>query len=318
MDPLKNIVTLKKEDYPFLLKQLARLPETMEMIGAMPPETHKYLCVVGSRAYSSYGKDVCEKLIAGLAGYPIVIVSGLAIGIDSIAHEAALKAGLKTIAFPGSGLGLYTIYPQTHIGLARRIVEAGGTLLSPFPRNMTGVYWAFPTRNKLMAGISSATLVIEAEEKSGSLITANDTSKISRDLLVVPGSIFSPTSQGSNELLRNGGIAVTSSEEILEVLGLGDKAPGIEPSKGRSLFERSDSVASSADLVKGPIPGAFMTFNTILSPDEKLILEKLAVPIQRDDLIRELNLPAGFVNAVLIELELKGVIAERQGLLMVN
>jgi len=272
----------------------------MEMIGTMPPETYKFLCVVGSRLFSPYGREVCEQLIAGLSGYPIVIVSGLAIGIDAIAHESALKAGLKTIAFPGSSLDMRLIAPHQNLGLARRIVECGGALLSPFKRYQTGDYWTFPMRNKLMAGISHATLVIEADEESGSLITAADTARFSRDLMVVPGSIFSSVSKGTNGLLREGGIAVTCSRHILEILGLAapenkeNKEEGDQP----TLFKPSLSAN--------------------LSPDEKMIVDKIAAPITRDDLIREIDLPAGYVNSVLVELELKGVVTERQGLLMVN
>ncbi|MDD5165600.1 MAG: DNA-protecting protein DprA [Candidatus Pacebacteria bacterium] len=295
MDPLNNIVTLKNEDYHFLLRQLDKIPDSMEMIGTLPPETYKYLCVVGSRAYSSYGKEACEQLIAGLAGYPIVIVSGLAIGIDSIAHEAALKANLKTIAFPGSGLDINVLYPAQNIDLARRIIEAGGALLSPFPRNLEGVYWAFPVRNKLMAGISNAVLLIEGAKGSGSLLTAHDAGEFGRDLLTVPGSIFSPLSFGPHKHLREAAIAVTCSEHILEVLGLTKNDSSSMPN------------ATNQNL-----------FGDSLSADEKRILESMSAPIERDELIRSLNLPAGFVNSVLVELELRGIISEKQGLLVVN
>jgi DNA processing protein len=288
MDPLKNITTLPKSDYPYLLKQISRIPDSLDMIGTMPPETYKYLCVVGSRSYSSYGRDTCEQLITGLTGYPIVIVSGLALGIDSIAHESALRAGLRTIAFPGSGLDINAICPVEHIGLAHKIVEAGGTLLSQFKRWQTGTQWTFPARNRLMAGISQATLIIEADEDSGTLLTAGNAGEFNRDLLVVTGSIFSPTSKGSNQLLRDGGMAITSSEEILEALGL---------------------------KVKDTTPDAL---SKLLSPDEKIIAEKLSIPTERDELIRQLNFPTGYATALLIELELKGVIIERQGLLMIN
>ena len=287
MDTLKNINILTKPNYSYLLKQISQLPDSLDIIGNMPPETHKYLCVVGSRSYSSYGKDACEQLIAGLSGYPIVIVSGLAFGIDSIAHEAALKAGLVTISFPGSGLGTDVLYPQKHINLAQRIVEAGGALLSPLKRNQEATIWTFPTRNRIMAGISHATLIIQADKKSGTLLTAGNALEFNRDVLVVPGSIYSPLSYGPHKLLRDGAIAITSSEQILEVLG----------------FEMSDKNNDT---------------DVSLSDDEKRILEKITEPIDRDSLIRKLELPAGFVNAILIELELKKIIAERQGVLMLN
>ncbi len=297
MDQLQNIKTITEYEYPYLLKQISQLPEMMEIIGNLPPETAKYLCVVGSRSYSSYGKEACEKLISGLADYPIVIVSGLALGIDSVAHESALRAGLKTIAFPGSGLDIYVLYPTQHINLARRIVESGGTLLSPFKRNQGATLWTFPLRNRLMAGMCHATLIIEAGEKSGTLLTANNALEFGRDVLVIPSSIFLPSSKGSNRLLREGATAVTSSQDILEALGFDNE---------------STSVTSSEKNVKNQ-----KLFEPNLTQDEKNILDKLTAPAQRDELIRDSRLPAGFVNAILTELELKGVITEKQGMICI-
>jgi len=157
-----NIQTITSDQYPYLLKQISQLPKYLDVIGTIPSDENRFLCVIGARKHTSYGKEVCERLIAGLAGYPIVIVSGLALGIDSVAHAAALKAGLKTIAFPGSGLNEQVIYPEEHKPLAKQIVAAGGALVSPFARDQIGVYWSFPTRNRLMAGISHAVLIIEA------------------------------------------------------------------------------------------------------------------------------------------------------------
>jgi DNA processing protein len=297
---METIQTLLKKDYPFLLKQLPQLPDSMEMIGTMPPETSKYLCVVGSRAHSSYGKEACERLIGGLAGYPIVIVSGLALGIDSFVHESALKAGLATIAFPGSGLDQSVLYPRQNTGLAQKIAASGGAILSPFKRMQHATRWTFPTRNALMAGISSATLVIEADRDSGSLITAKESGKFNRDVLAVPGSIFSSVSTGTNDLLRNGGIAVTCSRHILEALGL-----TISP----------DPLDSTDSLSTASMPSLFPA---ALSDDEKTIIERLTAPMHKDEFIRALDLPAGYVNAILAQLELKGVMIEREGLLMLN
>src|SRR3989344_5297892 len=136
------------------------------------PQPPKELFIVGSRKYTTYGKEACEKLIEGLRGYPIVIVSGLALGIDSIAHKKALDVGLTTIAFPGSGLDPKVLYPATNAHLAERIVEAGGAVISEFEPDFRATPWSFPQRNRLMAGISDAVLVIEAEQKSGTLITS--------------------------------------------------------------------------------------------------------------------------------------------------
>jgi len=287
----REIKQLSREDYPYLLSRITQLPDFMEFIGKMPSETNKFLCVVGSHHHSQYGRDVCEKLIAGLAGYPIVIVSGLANGIDSIAHESALRAGLSTIAFPGTGLSENILGQARNYNLGRRIVESGGALISPFKRDQNGDIWTYPVRNRIMAGISHATLIIEASDKSGTLLTAGDAAKFNRDLLVVPGSIFSPLSKGANGLLREGGIAVTSSEDIIEALGL-------------EIIAGDEKEAATNQILFGD--------------NEKLIADELKVPMSRDELIEKLELPAGYVNSLLIELELKEVIIEREGLLMVK
>lgn len=180
----------------------------------------KFLCVVGSRRYSAYGEQVCQDLIKGLAGHPVVIVSGLAYGIDSIAHKCALDAKLPTIAIPGSGLDDSVIYPQPHLGLAHQILEKGGCLLSEYPQYMHTQRWVFPRRNRIMVGLSDAVLIIEGEQKSGTMISARLGTEYNRDVLSVPGSIYSSHSDGPNSLLRLGATPVTSSEDILEALHL--------------------------------------------------------------------------------------------------
>ena len=168
-----SIRTIKTAEFPESLKEIPQVPEKLYIVGTLPdPHAYYYLSVVGSRKYTSYGREAAERIIKGLAGYPIVIVSGLATGIDGIAHRAALDAGLLTVAFPGSGLDASVLYPRTNLALAKEIVEAGGALVSEFEPNFRAAPWTFPQRNRLMAGISQGTLVIEAEERSGTLITA--------------------------------------------------------------------------------------------------------------------------------------------------
>src|SRR3989344_6019083 len=213
-----EIKKLAKERFPKALLEIPEPPEDLWIIGEMPPPDFVYLCVVGSRRHTSYGREVCEKIIAGLKGYPIVVVSGLAMGIDAIAHQRALSAGLKTLVFPGSGLSKEAMYPKTNVKLAEDILENGGCLISEFEPNFKATLWGFAKRNRLMAGISKAVLIIEAEERSGTLITARLTTEYNRDLLVVPGSIFSPTSLGTNKLLKQGAAPVTCAEDVLEAL----------------------------------------------------------------------------------------------------
>ena len=142
---------LTKEQFPELLREITDPPKKLFIKGELPSEEMKFLCVVGSRKYSPYGKEVCRTLIEGLKGYDVVIVSGLALGIDAIAHEAALEVGLTTIAVPGSGLGDKVLHPSTNRNLAKRILDAGGALVSEFEEDFKATYYSFPQRNRIMA-----------------------------------------------------------------------------------------------------------------------------------------------------------------------
>jgi DNA processing protein len=211
-------------DWPALLQEIPERPKKLFVRGFWPPigtdaET-QFLCIVGARRHSSYGREACEKLVAGLAGYNICIVSGLALGIDAIAHESALAAGLPTIAFPGSGLDHSVMYPPRNQRLADRIVAAGGALLSEFDMDTVAAPWSFPKRNRLMAGISHATLVIEAKRPSGTLITSSFAGDFNRDVFAVPGDIFSPLSEGPHMLIARGAAIITSSRDILHEFGI--------------------------------------------------------------------------------------------------
>ncbi len=207
-------------DYPALLKEIPDAPATLYVRGALPVDPVNYLAVVGSRKITQYGKAVVDHLISGLAGYPICIVSGLALGVDTQAHKAALDARLATIAVPGSGLNDEVLYPKSNFQLAQRILESHGALLSEYVPNFRATEWSFPRRNRIMAGMCHATLLIEAGEKSGTLITARLTSDYNRELLVVPGSIFSENSRGVHQFLKLGATPITTSEDILNALGI--------------------------------------------------------------------------------------------------
>lgn len=276
-----EIRELPRKEFPKALLEIPQPPKKLFVGGVLPDENeYAYLAVVGSRRASSYGKAVCEKLIEGLAGSAIAIVSGLALGIDSIAHRAAMKAGLPTVGVPGSGLSPEALYPRTHVNLAKEIVESGA-LLSEFESDFRATPWSFPQRNRIMAGLSKAVLIIEAGEKSGTLITARLATEYNRDLFVVPNGIFSEGSAGSNRLLRQGALAVTSSADILNALGL-------EEGEQKSL-----------------------TFDC--SPEEVAVLQLLTEPKPRDEIIRELKLPAGKGNSILMVMEIKGMIQEIMG-----
>lgn len=215
-----EIYTMNIEELPIPLIHIPRPPKKLYVIGNLPSSTTKMLTIVGTRNPTEYGESVVKTLISGLRGYNICIVSGLAIGIDCMAHRAALDAGIQTIAFPGSGLNQDVLYPKQNIGLANEIVNSGGALISELEPTTRSQNWTFPLRNRLMAGISQATLVIEAELPSGSLITSRLAHEYNRDVATVPGSIYSKSSDGTNWLLKNYATAITSSKDIVELLGL--------------------------------------------------------------------------------------------------
>lgn len=279
------ITHVSESDFPRLLREIPQPPATLNYRGKLPPSDMKLLAVVGSRKYTTYGLQAVQHILGGLRGYNIGIVSGLALGIDSLAHQAALDAGLYTLAIPGGGLDDSVIYPASHKPLARKILESGGGLLSEYESTFKATTWSFPQRNRLVCGISHATLLIEAQEKSGTLITARMAVDYNRDLLAVPGSIFSDNSKGTHQFLKLGATPATSADDILAIL---DINPEI-------------ALASSTDT------------QTILSPLEKKVLELLHEPIERDALIRQLAIATSEASILLMQMEMQNLIAETNG-----
>lgn len=281
---------LQKSEYPFLLRQISQLPESMDIIGSLPSDENKFLCVIGSRKFSTYGIDACRKIILGLSGYPIVIVSGLAIGVDSISHEAAIDAKLKTISFPGSGLAPAVLYPPSKRPLAKRIVASDGALLSSFPYELESTPWTFPVRNRLMAGISHATLIIEAAKGSGTLITADYAAGFNRDILTVPGSIFAEQSYGPHMLIRRGATPVTCAEDVLEALGF----------KINRQDGMNEALPNFAEMS--------------LSEDQRTIVDHLKrEPMSSSKLIEKTAFSSQKFSAIISELELREIVKENEG-----
>lgn len=284
---LMEIQTVEEGAYPeHGLEALAHIPGPPEQLwlrGTLPRPGMKKLAVVGSRALTPYGRQACESLISGLSGYPVSIVSGLALGADACAHRAALDAGLHTIAIPGSGLSDRFIAPQTNLGLAKDILKQGGALLSEHPPDTHAHPGFFPSRNRIMVGISDAVLMIEAGEKSGTLITARLAAEYGRDLLCVPHRIKDVHGFGSHLFLRLGAAHVAESGHILEAMGI----PEREPATARTL--------------------------PFLSDDETILYTFLETPQTRDEIIRGSGLPAGNVLAALATLELKDLAKEEFG-----
>ncbi|PIY93700.1 MAG: DNA-protecting protein DprA [Candidatus Magasanikbacteria bacterium CG_4_10_14_0_8_um_filter_32_14] len=216
-----NCVTLQDKNYPKLLKEIYDPPFCLFVRGDLRQDDFN-LAVVGTRKYSTYGKQVTENLVADLARQGVVIVSGLAFGIDIIAHITTLQNHGKTIAVLGSGINKRHIYPGEHRNIAQQIIESNGALISEYPPGTLPNKFTFPRRNRIIAGMSLGTLVIEAAEKSGALITAECAMEAGREVFAIPQNITSLTSQGPNNLIKNGAKLVTTSQDILEGLDLQD------------------------------------------------------------------------------------------------
>lgn len=214
-----RIITESDTDYPPLLLETPDHPYFLYIRGTLPAPTLPLIAVVGSRRFTSYGKQVCESLVRDLVHAGVGIVSGLAFGIDKIAHETALRENGYTLGVLGSSIDNDGITPHTHQALGKAVI-AKGALLSEFPPGSPASAKNFPLRNRIVAGMTQGTLVIEAAEKSGSLITARLALEYDRDVYAVPGSIFASLSQGTNALLKKGAIPVTHAQDILQMLAL--------------------------------------------------------------------------------------------------
>jgi len=294
-----EIHELARKEWPKQLLEIPQPPNRLWIRGALPPAGHKLLTVVGSRAMTRYGQEACEKLITGLAGYPISIVSGLALGVDTCAHKAALSAGLHTLAFPGSGLDDSILYPRSNRIFAKEILKAGGGMISEYAPDMPSHVRYFPERNRLMVGISDAVLVIEAGEKSGTLITARLASEYNRDLLCIPHRIGDPHAFGPHLFIRLGAALISDPLHILEALH-------IAPREG---------------LTSGVAPSD-------LEDAELVVWNMLDEPMTRDEILRSCldvvrptsdvgrttsHIGTGEMLTALVALELRGLIKEEFG-----
>jgi DNA processing protein len=274
---LYEVQSLPKDAFPALLGEIPQPPKQLWYRGNLPPPHLTLLTVVGTRSYSSYGQQVVNHLLEGLRGQPIGIVSGLALGIDTLAHEAALRNHLYTLAVPGSGLNDAVLYPRSNQRLAKRILESGGGLLSEFAPDTSAALWTFPQRNRIMAGIAQATLIIEATEKSGTLITARMAVDYNRELLVVPGSIFSANTAGPHQFLKLGATPVTTAADIIEALSL------------TSEITQPTQLPTLTDM-------------------EQKIYTLLFEPLDKDTLIQKSGIEFSKALVLLMEMELKGYI----------
>jgi DNA processing protein len=272
-------VTANDPAYPARLKEIDYYPPLLYIRGSLLPEDDGSLAVVGTRQPSIYGRQVTEEIVPELARNRLTIVSGLARGIDSIAHQSALEAGGRTLAVLASGVDL--IYPSEHTNLARRIIE-NGALISEFPLGTKPKAEHFPQRNRIMSGLSLGTLVIEAGKRSGALITAYLALEQNREVFAIPGSIFSPRSQGTNYLIQEGAKLVQNATDILEELNLSMVAQQLE------LKELAPADETEAKVLQ--------------------FLSKEAIYI--DELCQLSQLPIAQLNSTLAMLELKGQVKQ--------
>ncbi len=277
--------SINDSDYPKLLKEISDPPAIIFYRGKLPDNSLPILSVVGTRRCTAYGRKVTEDLVKELAAAGVAIVSGLALGIDGIAHAAALEAGGKTFAVLGSGVDRSTVSPLSHLGLADEIVAKGGGIISEYPPGFKPTPYSFPARNRIIAGLSMATLITEAPLESGALITAARCLDYNREVLVVPHPINSLLGAGGNEFLRKGAALVTSAADILGLLHL--------DSLKTQTFSR-------------PAPE-----NDI---EEKIFAAISAGPKHIDEIIKITKIPASSLTGALTLLELKAKIQNLGGM----
>src|SRR3989344_913306 len=279
-----NEIKIGSAAYPEALKEIPFPPKKISLWSSngQLPTSNFYISIVGTRRSSAYGEEILRKIIAGLAPYGFATVSGMATGIDTIVAKASLENKIQTIAVLGSGLSKEAFYPPKNWTLAEKIVEAGGAVLSEYERDMKATLWSFPQRNRIISGLSPATLVVEAPEKSGALITAKFALDQNRDVLAVPGSTFSVNSAGTNKLIKQGAALVESAEDVLRAYGI----------------ELSNPIAKSSDRIA----------ELNLSPEENKILEIMAEPADIDTLIRKSKMASHTAQSVIGLLEIRGII----------
>jgi DNA processing protein len=278
-----TVIESDSPSFPARLKEIYDCPPLIYVRGNLLPEDECCLAVVGTRRASIYGRQVTEELVADLVRNNITIVSGLAKGIDSIAHRTALDVQGRTIAVFASGLDI--AYPAENAKLAREIME-NGALISEYPLGIKPKADNFPRRNRILSGLSLGVLVIEAGERSGALITADLALSQNREVFAVPGSIFSPVSKGTNKLLQQGAKLVQSNIDVLEELNLAMVAQQLE--------------------MKDLLP---------MDSTESLLLKNIsAEPIHINEICRQSGLTSAIVNSTLTMMELKGLIKQIGGM----
>ena len=278
-----NILTWEDEQYPLRLKEIDQPPPVLYIRGTFTTEDSWAVAVVGTRRVTAYGRQVTEELASFLAANGVTVISGLARGVDSIAHQSALKAGGRTIAVLGCGVD--RIYPPEHVQLAGKIMISGA-LISDYAPNTPPDASNFPPRNRIISGLSMATVVVEAGETSGALITAQFAIDQGREVFAVPGNIFAPQSKGTNRLIAQGAHPMISVRDLLDVLDL--------------------TRVTEQRLVRKVLPSD--------ETESKLMSVLSHEPLHMDEIRNQTGLPIERVSATLVMMELKGLVRQVGGL----
>lgn len=280
-----QVLTLEDQNYPPLLKEIYNPPPLLYYQGILKKEEYT-LAVVGTRQLTAYGKQVTPYLVKELAQNGITIVSGLALGIDSLAHQSTIEVNGRTIGVLGGGLDKQSLYPSQNRYLVQKILGSGGLILSEYPPLTLPLPYHFPYRNRLISGLSLGTLIIEAKEDSGALITAQYALEQNREVFAIPGNIFQETSLGPNRLIKMGAHLVTSALDILEVLNLKEAVHFIQT---REIMAESQ--------------------------EEELLLKFLSFePIHIDQLKKQTTLEISLISSTLLIMEMKGKVRNLGGM----
>ena len=276
-----SLVTIKDKNYPKMLKEIYNPPFLLYVRGELKNEDEYAFAVVGARRCSDYGRQVTKDLVSGLAQNKITVVSGLAAGIDGIAHQTTLSVeGARTIAVLGSGIDEASIYPAENRVLAKQIIDGRGALISEYGIGTPPLKQNFPSRNRIISGLSLGVLVVEATETSGSLITGQLALEQGRDVFAVPGSIYNKNAAGPNALIKKGAKLVEKIDDILEELHL------------RNVVEKIEA----AEIIPE-------------NEDEKKVLKCLELESRHiDEIVRESGVAISDLNAILTTMEMKGMV----------
>lgn len=284
-----RIFTIADKDYPQTLRDIFAPPPILYAKGQYEVFSKHSIAVVGMRQPGNYGRNAASYIVEELTKHNIAIVSGLALGIDSVAHKTCLEHGGKTIAVLGSGLD--RIYPSANRSLADRI-ESGGAIISEFPLGTSPLPYNFPRRNRVISGLSAGVLVVEAGKKSGSLITAHYALQQGRDVFAIPGSIFSERSDGTFNLIKQGAIPVKSAEEIINSIEL--------------VSHTCSKPQIVSNVTQLPLE--------LLNSEEQLVFDVLSdTPMRLDQIAEKIQKKVSDLFSIILNLELKGMVQQVAG-----